>query len=133
MGEQWSLAADAQSWWPAVADRPTVLSDPGRIAPPGTRCPCVTVHKPEVVIPELHHVWPKEFGGPTVPENLVYICATAHNSVHAYLRLFLAAEKILPVPLLKVALAQKGYPAYVNRYTFGLASLGYDRIQRGAL
>lgn len=109
------------------------LSGPVTLAPVGTTCACVTTHRPDSVVLEHHHVWPQEFGGPTVAENLVWICATAHNSVHAYLRRFIHAGQMLSPAPLRVALAAAGYPTYVNPYTWQLAVTGYDRLTRRAM
>jgi len=94
-------------------------------APRGTQAPCTvhSTHQPTSHINEKHHIWPQEYSGPTVPENLVVVCATGHNSIH---------------DLLAKWLKTGGDPGWdVQRhYTRGereLAKLGYDRIKRGAL
>lgn len=53
---------------------------------------CAVHHHREMVPQEDHHVWPKEFGGPTVPDNLKRICANAHSDVHYFLNLLLAHQ-----------------------------------------
>lgn len=35
--------------------------------------------------PHMHHVLPREWGGPDVPGNRVRLCAACHNDVHALL------------------------------------------------
>ena len=103
------------------------------LQPAGVDCGCVATHSPPSVLLEHHHVWPQEFGGPTVPDNLVWICASTHNSVHVFLRLFAAAKRSLSVDELRAALTAGGYPAYVNRYTYRLAVRGWVAIQTGTV
>lgn len=31
---------------------------------------------------EDHHVWPKEFHGPSIPSNMIRICPNAHSDIH---------------------------------------------------
>lgn len=52
------------------------------------RCLCVRRHSPTVTgaALELHHILPRMYGGPSTPDNLVWLCATAHNVVHIRLR-----------------------------------------------
>lgn len=51
-------------------------------------CLCVSRHSPTVPVAALerHHIHPKGLGGSSTPENLVDLCATAHNIVHIRLR-----------------------------------------------
>lgn len=106
---------------------------PVELQPVGTTCACVAVHRPPSVQFERHHIWPKEFGGPTVDENLVYICATTHNTVHAYIRAFLDAGRALNWNELRVALPKWNYTVAINGYAYDLAVLGYERMNRGSL
>lgn len=87
--------------------------------------PCA-VHENHDPIPydtELHHVWPKGMGGPDVPENLVPVCGTGHNNIHAILR-YLVRRK------------GKTSAAYLRRFHAGevrYATLGFQRSVRGSL
>ncbi len=56
------------------------------LAPPGMRCACVARHHPEPG-PHLnhHHIQPLSWGGQSVPENMVWLCPTAHELVHSLL------------------------------------------------
>lgn len=109
------------------------MNEPLALQPLGTKCECVTTHRPPSAQFEHHHIWPQEFGGPTVPENLVYICATTHNTVHAYIHAFRGAGTLLTQAQLRAQLGKWNYPAVVQGYAYSLAALGYDRITRGAL
>lgn len=111
----------------------SATSGPVRLQPSGTVCQCASRHSPEPVVLENHHIWPQEFHGPTVPLNRVWICATTHNTVHAYLRMFLAADEVLNRAALRVALEDKGYPVVINRYAFELARMGFMRIKAGQI
>ena len=53
------------------------------------RCSCSSVHAPRVEEFERHHIVPKSEGGKSVPENLVWLCPTAHSNVHKRLRALL--------------------------------------------
>lgn len=106
---------------------------PLKVQPVGTECQCATTHSPVAVLLEHHHIWPQEFDGPTVAENLIWICATTHNTVHTYLRLFLTAGKVLSLADLRTVLAAKGYPTHVHRYSVELAHMGFLRIQAKAI
>jgi hypothetical protein len=52
------------------------------------RCECVKTHVPVVLDDEAegHHVWPLGEGGPDRPGNMLYLCGSSHNSVHALWR-----------------------------------------------
>jgi hypothetical protein len=117
------------------ATNPAVWSATGplTVQPPGTECQCSARHSPAPVVLEYHHIWPQEFDGPTVPENRVWICATTHNTVHAYLRLFVAADAVLPRAQLRIALGHHHYPLIINHYAFELARMGFMRIKAGAI
>jgi hypothetical protein len=84
------------------------------------------VHKHIRNVPTVkHHVWPKEFGGPTIKDNLADLCENGHYSVHNYL------DKI----------SKYGSPSQVpwhqkilyGKKTRELAALGWSRIQRHAM
>lgn len=51
----------------------------------GNHCTVHGYHYPEPLRTVSHHIWPKEDGGPTVAENLVWVCDTGHYSIHALL------------------------------------------------
>jgi hypothetical protein len=74
-----------------------------------------------------------EYGGPSVPENLVYICGTTHNSVHAYLRAFSREDRVLTRAELRAALPRWNYPASVQSYAYDLAVLGFERLMQQTL
>lgn len=69
------------------------------VFPLSTVAPC-EVHKshtPRSHINEKHHIWPQGKGGPTVPENLVVVCATGHNNIHRAMDLLTAGKGAVPV------------------------------------
>lgn len=81
--------------------------------------PCVVhkEHRPRPARTVRHHVWPQEFGGPSVPTNLVWICDTGHYTIHVGLALLLKGEAVrIGTPM------EREYMA-----------LGLDRIRRQAL
>lgn len=53
----------------------------------GTNCG-VHAHRHPVPI-ETHHIWPQEFGGPTIEWNLEDVCSNGHGDTHYYLNLTL--------------------------------------------
>lgn len=54
-------------------------------------------HAHDSLVPiEKHHVWPQEYHGPTVPANLVQICANAHSDVHYLLSRMLKTGDQVP-------------------------------------
>jgi hypothetical protein len=94
----------------------------------GAECICVSEHRPAVLEHTHHHIWPMESGGPSVPENMVWLCPTAHYNVHELLRLMVKAGR----PLSNYELgALEEHP--VSRYAAEIARQGYDRMTRGAL
>ena len=107
------------------------MTQPATLQPVGTTCACVTEHRPVSLVFERHHIWPKEYGGPTVDENLVYVCATTHNNVHAYLRAFVAAGRLLNQDELRASLATWHYDAHVQRYAYDLAVQGWTWWKAG--
>ena len=81
--------------------------------------PCIVhkEHRPRPARTVQHHVWPQEFGGPTIPANLIWICDTGHYTIHAGLTRLLAGLE----PLI-------GTPMEISYMRLGLA-----RIKRSAL
>lgn len=53
------------------------------------RCACTSTHAPNVEEFEHHHIIPKAEGGSSTPENLVWLCPTAHSNTHKRLRALL--------------------------------------------
>lgn len=53
----------------------------------GTNC-AAHVHTEDVPL-EDHHVFPQEYGGKTVSENMARICSNAHGMVHYFIDLLL--------------------------------------------
>lgn len=94
----------------------------------GAVCRCVTEHRPPVLEYEVHHVWPKEYGGPDREENRVWICPTTHANTHELLRLMMKAGRELTDTEL---IAIEDRP--VSRYAAGLARLGWRRITAQAV
>jgi hypothetical protein len=45
---------------------------------------------------EDHHVWPKEFGGPSVPSNMARGCCNAHSDTNYFLNLLLKYKGLVP-------------------------------------
>lgn len=54
-------------------------------APEGVTCALHDAHRPTPLRLVGHHVWPKGMGGPTTPENIVWICDAGHVNVHELL------------------------------------------------
>ncbi|MGH7240487.1 MAG: HNH endonuclease signature motif containing protein, partial [Candidatus Saccharimonadales bacterium] len=93
--------------------------------PKPTACAVTTYHVPRVTRFVLHHIQPKEAGGPTVTENLVGVCDGCHYTIHRIM-FALACNKLgKPVPpdyqnaldnpprRAQLALAQQGFDACV--------------------
>jgi hypothetical protein len=97
---------------------------PRTAAPVGAVCSCVARHDPD---PgrwlEYHHRWPIYLGGP-VNGPRVWLCATAHNLVHAAVNVLVKADPVrvgVPVPGRYALLA----PGRLNTLTYGLAVEAY--------
>ena len=80
------------------------------------RCLCVRRHSPTVTgaALELHHILPRMYGGGDALENLVWLCATAHNVVHIRLRTGLggnAYHRRIADAGAAAVLAAHGYPS----------------------
>lgn len=82
------------------------------------------VHKHRDKAPvDLHHIWPQEFGGPTVIENLVVVCSNGHRLIHEYLNLLNT---------------NGGRVSWLKRRLYGskvrkLGELGYARLLRRSI
>ena len=78
------------------------------------------VHKHRDEVPlDSHHVWPKAYGGPTTPDNLIWVCPNGHRDIHAYMRLLIK---------------NNGKVAWLQRRKFGkkvrdYAEQGYEAIR----
>ena len=72
---------------------------------------------------EQHHVHPREYHGPTQPDNLVKICCNAHSDVHFLLHLMLTGKPYVLAeygPNIR-AIAKRGYDA-IMAYSASLAA-----------
>jgi hypothetical protein len=88
-----------------------------------TDSPCTVhqTHYPRSHQNHIHHILPKENGGPTVSGNLVTVCPTGHYNIHKLLSMYLQTN---------------GHPAgdELRRFTYGergVALEGYNRITQG--
>lgn len=84
-------------------------------------CLCVAEHRPPYLELNRHHIVPLFMGGPDVPENVVWICPTAHANVHELLRL------MVDLGTLTYRQCQDIEPRPVSRYAYDLAALGYRK------
>lgn len=41
---------------------------------------------------EIHHIWPREYHGPDVPDNKIKICPNAHSDIHFLMELMLRGK-----------------------------------------
>lgn len=83
---------------------------PYTVDPAGMRrCKCVKNHTPEPRELHRHHVWPEGKGGPTITENLRWLCPTTHSNVH---KLWRAYEKQKGEPS---GIITRQYNSYVQR------------------
>lgn len=79
-----------------------------------TACACSSEHRPSVLEPHGHHMWPLYLGGPPHQATYVELCPTTHSDVHRILRAMVRAGSWLP--------RQRGEP----RYSHHLATLGFQ-------
>lgn len=56
-------------------------------SPSGRLCEVHRRHVPQPRVVHRHHIWPQADGGPDDGWNLVTVCPTGHDNIHAYLRL----------------------------------------------
>lgn len=59
-------------------------------------CACSAAHRPSVLEPQRHHLWPVYLGGPEHKQTLLLLCPTTHTNVHRLLRAMVKAGKVLP-------------------------------------
>jgi hypothetical protein len=62
-----------------------VADEPAKLDPAKNPCACVERHSPRPYLVDVHHVWPKSWGGPNIAENRTVLCPTAHVDVHVLL------------------------------------------------
>jgi hypothetical protein len=82
-----------------------------------SKCEVHARHSPASHVNEHHHVWPQGVGGPSVKENMVWVCATGHNNIHKLLALLVKKGSLAPADV-------RGYHPQEIR----LARLGYQRL-----
>ena len=79
---------------------------------PGNSCIVHGYHRPNPSRTVHHHIHPQEYGGKTVPENLVWVCDTGHYNIHSLLDALLAGATIeFKGTRLERKLAKQGYDA----------------------
>ncbi len=62
----------------------------------GVLCQCVKYHRPKPLHHERHHILPKRWGGDSSPDNLVWLCNNAHESVHIILDALMVSDGDVP-------------------------------------
>ena len=60
--------------------------------PLGDLCECVSEHSPAAFVPTYHHILPQSWDGPTVPENMVWLCPNAHTATHRLIDEYVRAD-----------------------------------------
>jgi 5-methylcytosine-specific restriction endonuclease McrA len=94
----------------------------------GQVCLCTKNHQPTPLELNAHHIWPKEYGGPSVAANLVWLCPTAHVNVHELLRYMVKVKRPLTWPETTAL-----YDRPVSLYAWRIACEGYRRLTAQAL
>ncbi len=87
-------------------------------------CRCASEHRPPVLEYVKHHVLPASLGGSDAPENIAWMCPTAHANCHELLRMMLRHGRTLTDYELQVI---EDRP--VSRYAAKLAREGFTRWQ----
>jgi len=77
----------------------------------GNSCEVHKYHWPRPLRTVKHHIWPQEYGGPTVPTNLVLVCDTGHYNIHAVLDALLKGTTPPKTHKAEQSLALAGYAA----------------------
>jgi len=90
------------------------------MATPTPPCVCVAEHRPAVLEPQAHHLWPIYLGGPPHPMTLLGLCASTHTNVHRCLRAMVKAGRVLS----QAELREPGRPS-VPRYSWVTAVNGF--------
>jgi len=75
----------------------------------GDFCAVHKYHYPKPMRTVKHHIHPQEYGGKTVPENLVLVCDTGHYNIHTALDAMLAGVNGPKVSRSERKIAQQGY------------------------
>lgn len=88
------------------------MDEPVGISAKIAQCLCVKKHTPQPVILDIHHIIPKSRGGPDIISNKVTVCPTGHAMIHAYMRHFDYAGKVVKI-------------SRANQYLWGLAAKGW--------
>lgn len=89
----------------------------------GRVCLCVVDHRPDPLELNRHHILPLAAGGGDEPENVVWICPSAHTNVHEILREIVRRRGDLTW---RAALDHWKQP--VSHYAYALAHEGYRRL-----
>lgn len=61
----------------------------------GRACLCQADHRPAVLEPQSHHLWPVYLGGPPARATMLWLCPTTHTTVHRCLRAMVRAGRVL--------------------------------------
>lgn len=102
----------------------------------GTGC---SLHRHMSKVPlHDHHIQPKEYGGPTTPENMIRICANGHGDTHYYMDLLFKYMGNVPSHLKREFgkktrdLATRGYLSTVRNVSnqFALQQIFREADQR---
>ena len=74
---------------PGVEARPKIMSAviQALVKRPKVEYPCAVhaYHWPRPLRRVRHHIWPQAEGGPSISENLVWVCDTGHYNIHTAL------------------------------------------------
>jgi len=80
-------------------------------------CKCCKDHRPMVMLPDGHHLWPMYLGGPEHPQTYVSLCQTTHANVHRMLRAMVKEGVWLP---------RSAFGTGVSIYAHKIATLGFQ-------
>lgn len=68
---------------------------------PAGKCSCRATHRPAPHRLNRHHALPQSWGGPTVLDNLIDLCPTAHVNVHMLIDLYTTGHGEVPPATLR--------------------------------
>jgi hypothetical protein len=71
----------------------------GEPVAPNKVCTVHAAHRPHVSMPDVHHIWPKGWGGPDIPSNTVVVCPTGHRNVHELLNAWVRSQGRPPIEI----------------------------------
>lgn len=87
------------------------------------KCSLHKYHYPAIISTDFHHIWPLEYHGPKIDNNVVEVGPTEHRNIHRYLDAKLAGKSLPKITRKEKFFAELGY----EKVSYYIASMSLPK------